>query len=157
MKCFHLCWVPHLLSAPGKANRVVCAQEMVRVLSNNARTGFKYLLTADESGMHSNQSAPQMRALDRESVDSKGPRLILNVRTMITLFSRINAIALLDLLSPNWRSPSEYFHRNIILALAVEKYLGPSKIGPPRPIPHFANASIHSTNKVGEIVADCDV
>jgi hypothetical protein len=51
MKCFHLRWVPHTLIDLQKSNRVHYAQEMIWVLDNHSRTGFKYPLTGDESWM----------------------------------------------------------------------------------------------------------
>jgi hypothetical protein len=43
--------VPYTLVDLQKANRVRYAQEMTRALDNYSRTGFKYLLAGDESGI----------------------------------------------------------------------------------------------------------
>jgi hypothetical protein len=43
--------VPHTFIEPEKSHKVRYAQEMIRALDNHLRTGFKYLLTGDESWM----------------------------------------------------------------------------------------------------------
>jgi hypothetical protein len=139
-----------------KADRVVCAEEMIRVLDNNARTGFKYLLTGDESWMHSDQSPTKMLALDREYVEQKLRPTNYQRKTMIFVFFGVDGIALLDMLSQGWKLTSVYFKEHIIRALAVEKYPEARKIGTPRCILHFDHAPIHNTEKVGDTVIDCD-
>jgi hypothetical protein len=133
MKCFHLRWVRHLLNDIQKANRVDYAQEMFRVLDNNAWTGFKYPVTANESWIHSDQSCTQMWALYRESVDSRVRWTDYQWKTMITVFLGIDAIALLSILLQDWTLTSKYFQENSIWALAVENHQLSRKIGTPRP------------------------
>jgi hypothetical protein len=127
MKCFHLRWVPHLLSETQKANRVAYAKEMSWVLDNNARTGFKYLLTGDESHMHYDQSPATILALDREYVDQKFRATNYQPKTLITVFFGVDGIALLGILPQGWKLTSEYFPKHIIRAFAVENTWNPEK------------------------------
>jgi formate-dependent phosphoribosylglycinamide formyltransferase (GAR transformylase) len=49
MKDFHLSWDPHTLVHDEKTKRVRHAQTMIEALGSHSQTGFKYMLTGNES------------------------------------------------------------------------------------------------------------
>jgi hypothetical protein len=69
MKYFHLRLVLHAFTDSQKAKRLRFAQEMIEALDTNSQTGFKYLLTGDESWITYDQSPTRMRAVDRSCAE----------------------------------------------------------------------------------------
>jgi hypothetical protein len=45
----HLCWVPHGLTAPQNAERVICLEGLSHQLLSIKRHGWQFILTLDES------------------------------------------------------------------------------------------------------------
>jgi hypothetical protein len=121
-KCFHLWWVPHTLAEAHKAAKISCAQETIRILDNQARTQFKYLLTGDESWMHHDQSPTKIWALDQEFVGQQVHSTNSRRKTMIIVFLGVEGIALLTVLPRAWKVTSAYFQEHSLRELAVQKY-----------------------------------
>jgi hypothetical protein len=51
MKCRHLRWVPHTLTAAQKVVRVELAERILQALAKHERSHFHFLFTGDESWM----------------------------------------------------------------------------------------------------------
>jgi hypothetical protein len=117
MKCFHLRWVPHPLTDSEKAKRLRHAQEMTEALGTNSRTGFKHLLTGDESWMTYDQRPTRMWAVNWSCTDEKVCPTNYSQKITVTVFLGVEGIALLDVLPAGAKSTSDYFCCNIIEAL----------------------------------------
>jgi histone-lysine N-methyltransferase SETMAR len=128
---------------------------MIEALDPNSRTGFKYLLTGDESLMTYDQSPSRMWAVDRSCADEKVPPANYSQKAKITVFLGVNGIALLDVLPTGAKLASDYFCCNIFEALEQVIYLKGKVLGTTRYTLHFDDARVHNAEKVERRLDEC--
>jgi hypothetical protein len=115
---------------------------MIDALDNHSRTGFKRLLTGDESWMTYDQGPTRMCALNRSCVDEMVRPTNYTQKTMITVFFGVDRIVLLDVLPTGVKLTPDYFCYSIIEVLEQVVYPDGRVPGATRYAFHFDNAPI---------------
>jgi histone-lysine N-methyltransferase SETMAR len=150
LKCLHLRWVPHTLTAEQKAKRTSYAEVMLRTLVRHESTGFHYLFTGDESWIFYTYHDRTMWVYSWEDVNEAVRPSHYQKKTMVTIFFNGSGQFVVDILPPGTKMNSKYFADNIIDVLSGFCYPKGRQPGERKVMLHFDNAPIHCTGMIAE-------
>jgi histone-lysine N-methyltransferase SETMAR len=150
LKCLHLRWVPHTLTADQKAKRASYAEVMLRILATHQSTGFHYLFTGDESWIFYTYYDRTRWVYSWEDVEEAVRPSHYQKKTMVTIFFNGSGQFVIDILPIGVKMDSTYFADNIIDTLAGSCYPDGRQPGERKVMLHFDNAPIHCTAMITE-------
>ncbi|OHS93101.1 histone-lysine N-methyltransferase SETMAR-like protein [Tritrichomonas foetus] len=108
-KHVHLRWVPHILTENQKANRVLLAKKLLKILNAEQKTNFTFLITGDESWFYSKtdfntQWIPENSVIP--TIQNPGFQI---TKFMVTVFWNPHGIIHIDVLPPNEKFNAAYY------------------------------------------------
>jgi hypothetical protein len=91
-KQFNLRWAPHSLDDTPKAERVSLSADLVRVLKENQKTGFRNILTGDESWFYFEYPNQSVWVPSRDEVPERIKQKIETEKCRISVIWSVNGI-----------------------------------------------------------------
>jgi transposase len=148
-KKFNYKWIPHTLTDENKKQRVLCAKQMLDVLTVDQINGFHHIITGDETWLPVYQPANYMW-LPESSTPPTQPKLNpLKDKVMLTVFWGVEGFFLLKVLPKGRTINGAYFREEIILPLSKEMK---SKSMVPKLWLHMDNASPHKAGDTLDLI-----
>lgn len=134
----HLKWVPHLLSEEQKRNRVIIANDLLKIIEKAERQGWKYFVTGDESWFYLCYDYERQWVVSGEEPSIREKKMISSEKVMITVFWNPKQIALVDALPKGEKFNALYYTNNILEKL--------QKLGNGFPDTNGKKLNVHADN-----------
>jgi hypothetical protein len=148
MKCRHLRWVPHTLTATQKVVRVALAERVLQALAKEERSHFHFLFTGDEPWMSYAYNHWMMWVLSWDDVDEIERPSHFQQKMMFTIFVDGTRACKIAILPVGKTMNGTYFMECVLKPLTEVCYPEGRKSHKRRVMPHFDNAPIHNTDEV---------
>jgi hypothetical protein len=148
MKCRHLRWVPHTLTAVQKVVRAELAERKLQALAKHERSHFHFSFTGDESWMFYAYNHWTMWVLFWDGVDEIERLSHFQQKTMLAIFFNRTGEYKIAILAAGQKMNSRYFMECVLGPLTEVWYPDGWKSHRIRVTLHFDNVPIHNLEEL---------
>jgi hypothetical protein len=148
MKCRHLRWVSHTMTAAQKVMRVGLAQSALQALAKHQHTNFHFLFTCDEAWMFSAHDHRTMWVASWNDVEEIGRPPHFQQKTKVTIFFDGTAERKIAILPQRHKMNSTAFMGCVLEPLVEMCSADDRQIHEGKSMLHFGNGPIHNAEAV---------
>jgi hypothetical protein len=144
-RCLH--WVPHELTNDLRDKRVAIGNQLLEILEEAQSTGFRQLVTGDESWIYLSYVPHAVWTRSQDEVPTREKQTISIKKFTLTVFWSVDGFHVVEFLSTDTKFNTAYFVEHIIPLIVTSLEIGASKR---RRIPyrlHCDNADPHNSSR----------